>query len=114
MCAMVYSTETGRLCPDCGQPKADCQCSQHAVAPENDGVVRVRREKKGRGGKTVTTITGLEGDKKALQAMVKTLKRRFGCGGALKDWVIELQGDLAEQSVKYLQELGHNVKQSGG
>lgn len=114
MCAMVYSTETGRLCPDCGEPKAECICKQQASAPESDGVVRVRREKKGRGGKTVTTISGLEGDKKSLQQLNKTLKRRFGCGGAVKDWTIELQGDLLEQSLKYLQELGHNAKQSGG
>lgn len=114
MCAMVYSTETGRLCPECGEPKDACVCKTNKSAPEGDGVVRVRREKKGRGGKTVTLISGIEGDKKALAALNKALKRRFGCGGAVKDWNIELQGDLLEQSIKYLQELGHTVKQNGG
>lgn len=114
MCAMVYSTETGRLCPECGEAKDACVCKSKQSAPEGDGIVRVRREKKGRGGKTVTIISGLEGDKKALAALNKTLKRRFGCGGAVKDWAIELQGDLLDQAIKFLQEQGHKVKQNGG
>lgn len=114
MCAMVYSTDKGRLCPDCGEAKDTCLCKTHQNTPQSDGIVRIRREKKGRGGKTVTTISGIEGDKKSLQALNKTLKRRFGCGGAIKGWTIELQGDLLEQSIKYLKELGHDAKQSGG
>jgi translation initiation factor 1 len=111
--ALVYSTETGQLCPGCQNPKDQCACSD-SQAPEGDGILRVQREKKGRGGKTVTTITGLEDDKKALSDLLKKMKKRFGCGGAVKNWVIELQGDLAEQSIKYLIELGHKVKQVGG
>jgi translation initiation factor 1 len=111
--ALVYSTETGQLCPGCEQPKDQCSC-KGSEAPEGDGILRVQREKKGRGGKTVTTITGLEGDKKALSELLKKMKKRFGCGGAVKNWVIELQGDLAEQSVKFLAEQGHKVKQAGG
>ncbi len=111
--ALVYSTETGQLCPGCENPKDQCSCKA-SQAPESDGVVRVQREKKGRGGKTVTTITGVEGDKKALSDLLKKMKKRFGCGGAVKNWVIELQGDLAEQSIKFLQDQGHQVKQVGG
>lgn len=111
--ALVYSTETGQLCPGCENPKDQCSCKQ-GQAPESDGVIRVQREKKGRGGKTVTTITGFEGDKKALSTQLKAMKKRFGCGGAVKNWVIELQGDLAEQSTQYLTKLGHKVKQVGG
>lgn len=111
--ALVYSTETGKLCPGCENPIDACTCKQSS-APESDGILRVQREKKGRGGKTVTTITGFEGDKKAISDLCKKMKKRFGSGGAVKNWVIELQGDLAEQSVKYLEELGHKVKQSGG
>lgn len=111
--ALVYSTETGQLCPGCENPKDQCNCKS-SQAPESDGVVRVQREKKGRGGKTVTTITGVEGDKKALSDLLKKMKKRFGCGGAVKNWVIELQGDLAEQSIKFLQDQGHQVKQVGG
>ncbi len=110
--ALVYSTQDGRLCPKCNNPIDACTCKQGS-APAGDGVIRVQKEKKGRGGKTVTCITGFEGDKKALSDLCKKLKKRFGCGGAVKSWVIELQGDLAQQSVTYLQELGHIVKQSG-
>lgn len=111
--ALVYSTETGQLCPGCENPKDQCSCKA-SQAPESDGVVRVQREKKGRGGKTVTTITGVKGDKKTLSDLLKKMKKRFGCGGAVKNWVIELQGDLAEQSIKFLQDQGHQVKQVGG
>ncbi|WP_283789501.1 stress response translation initiation inhibitor YciH (plasmid) [Bermanella sp. WJH001] len=111
--ALVYSTETGRLCDGCEQPIDQC-CCKPASAPEGDGTVRVQREKKGRGGKTVTILSGIEGDKKVLSDLCKKLKKRFGSGGAVKNWTIELQGDLAEQSVKYLQELGFKAKQSGG
>ncbi len=110
--ALVYSTQDGRLCPACNQPLDDCTCKQGS-APVGDGIIRVQKEKKGRGGKTVTCITGFEADKKVLSDLCKKLKKRFGCGGAVKNWVIELQGDLAEQSVTYLQQLGHKVKQSG-
>ncbi len=110
--ALVYSSEEGRMCPGCSNPIEQCTCKQ-GQAPEGDGVIRVQKEKKGRGGKTVTCITGFEGDKKAISDMCKKLKKRFGCGGAVKNWVIELQGDLASQSVSYLQDLGHIVKQSG-
>jgi translation initiation factor 1 len=111
--ALVYSTETGQLCPGCEHPKDKCICKQSS-APESDGIIRIQREKKGRGGKTVTTISGFEGDKKEISGLLKKMKKRFGCGGAVKDWVIELQGDLAEQSLKYLTELGHKAKQAGG
>ncbi len=110
--ALVYSTEDGRMCPNCHNPVDECSCKQGS-APAGDGIIRVQKEKKGRGGKIVTCITGLEEDKKVLSDLCKQLKKRFGCGGAVKNWVIELQGDLAEQSVIYLQKLGHNVKQSG-
>ena len=111
--ARVYSTEKGRLCEGGEQPIDQCS-GKPASAPEGDGTVRVQREKKGRGGKTVTILSGIEGDKKVLSDLCKKLKKRFGSGGAVKNWTIELQGDLAEQSVKYLQELGFKAKQSGG
>ncbi|WP_396587088.1 stress response translation initiation inhibitor YciH [Bermanella sp. R86510] len=111
--ALVYSTETGQLCPQCEQPKEQCICKDGA-APESDGILRVKREKKGRGGKVVTTISGYDGDKKAYSDLLKKMKKRFGCGGAVKNWVIELQGDLTDQSVDFLRNLGHEVKKSGG
>lgn len=111
--ALVYSTETGRVCPNCQNPVDNCTC-KHQQAPQGDGIIRVLREKKGRAGKTVTVISGFENDKKAISDLCKAIKKRFGCGGAVKNWTIELQGDLLSQSVTFLENLGHKVKQSGG
>ena len=110
--SLVYSTETGRICPQCNNKVEECTCKQ-TEAPESDGILRVQKEKKGRGGKIVTTISGFDGDKKTVSDLCKKLKKRFGCGGAVKSWVIELQGDLTQQSFSYLQELGHKVKIAG-
>lgn len=86
---LVYSTDGGRHCPDCQQPKDACICGQ-AVAPVGDGIARVRRETKGRGGKTVTTISGLPLAGDALKELASALKRRCGTGGSLKDGVVEI------------------------
>ena len=61
---LVYSTESGRMCPECGQPVEKCSCKgkkgqKTAQAPPGDGVVRIRRETKGRKGKTVTAVSGV-------------------------------------------------------
>ncbi|MNM77149.1 translation initiation factor Sui1 [compost metagenome] len=110
---LVYSTDTGRHCPDCGQPVAACICKQ-AVIPAGDGIARVRRETKGRGGKTVTTVNGvpLAGDE--LKELATALKRRCGTGGSLKDGVIEIQGDHVELLIEELTKRGLKAKKSGG
>ena len=56
---LVYSTDTGRVCPDCRQPVAQCACRAPAVSGTPDGVVKVSRETQGRGGKAVTVVRGL-------------------------------------------------------
>ena len=110
---LVYSTDAGRHCPDCGQPVAACSCGQ-PVLPEGDGIARVRRETKGRGGKAVTTISGvpLAGDE--LKALATALKKRCGTGGALKDGVIEIQGEHVELLLAELAKRGFKAKKSGG
>lgn len=110
---LVYSTETGRMCPDCSQPQAECRCAEPAV-PEGDGVVRVRRETKGRGGKTVTSVSGVLLASDELKILAKKLKNRCGCGGSVKDGVIEIQGDKAELLVELLTLEGFRVKRAGG
>jgi len=101
---LVYSTDVGRIRPE--EPAAP--------APAGDGIALVRRETKGRGGKTVTTVTGvpLEGDE--LKDLASALKRRCGTGGALKDGVIEIQGDHAELLVGELEKRGFKTKRAGG
>lgn len=110
---LVYSTDAGRLCPECSQPLAACICSKTAI-PEGDGIARVRRESKGRGGKTVTTITGVPLAEAELKELASALKRRCGTGGALKDGVIEIQGDHVQLLLDELVKRGFKAKKSGG
>lgn len=110
---LVYSTDSGRMCPDCEQPQTECRCAEQAV-PEGDGIARVRRETKGCGGKTVTTVSGVLLNADDLKALAKRLKNRCGCGGAVKDGVIEIQGDKAEQVCELLSAEGYKVKRAGG
>jgi len=92
---LVYSTDKGRHCPACRQALAACSCNKAAPAV-GDGTVRVRRESKGRGGKTVTCISGVPLTGAELAALAAALKKRCGCGGTLKDGVIEIQGEHVE------------------
>jgi translation initiation factor 1 len=110
----VYSTETGRVCPVCGQPVDSCRCSQHAAHPKGDNVVRVSLDRKGRGGKSVTLVTGLPGTDEELKAISAELKRRCGTGGTLKDGVIEIQGDHRDNILTALQSKGIRAKKAGG
>ena len=112
---LVYSTETGPLCPDCGKPLADCVCKAAAKSkPQGDGNVKVARESKGRGGKTVTLVRGLALDAVALAALGKQLRSACGSGGTVKDGVIEIQGDHCDLVIENLKKLGHNPKRTGG
>jgi translation initiation factor 1 len=110
---LVYSTEGGRMCPQCRQALADCRCKA-AAAPLGDGRVRVSRESAGRGGKTVTVVRGLPLDAAALAALGKQLRAACGTGGTVKDGALELQGDHVERVLAWLQARGHAAKRSGG
>lgn len=110
---LVYSTDAGRHCPDCNQPVGACICKQ-SVIPAGDGIARVRRETKGRGGKTVTTVSGVPLAEDALKELATALKKRCGTGGALKDGVIEIQGDHVELLLEELARRGFKAKKSGG
>lgn len=116
----VYSTETGRICPDCRQPVAQCQCAairqnvQASSSATPSGVLRVQRESKGRGGKNVTVVRGLALSAEAFAALAKQLKTTCGSGGTAKDGVIEVQGDHVITVIAALQKLGYSVKRSGG
>ena len=110
---LVYSTDSGRHCPDCSQPVDACTCKQTLI-PEGDGIARVRRETKGRGGKTVTTISGVPLAEEPLKDLASVLKKRCGCGGSLKDGVIEIQGDHVDLLLAELTARGFRTKKSGG
>ncbi len=110
---LVFSTDAGRHCPDCSQPVDACTCSRTTIR-EGDGIARVRRETKGRGGKTVTTISGVPLAEEPLKELASALKKRCGCGGSLKDGVIEIQGDHVELLLAELIKRGFKAKKSGG
>lgn len=111
---LVYSTDSGRMCPDCRQPVAACQCSTAKTRPATDGIVRVSRQTKGRAGKGVTLVTGVALEDVALVALGKQLKTTCGSGGTVKDGVIEVQGDHVERVMGLLQTQGYKVKRAGG
>ena len=114
---LVYSTEGGRMCPQCRQPLAVCRCKAAAAAARagsGDGVVRVSRVSKGRGGKCVTLVRGVALPADELAALGKHLRAACGTGGTLKEGVLEVQGDHAERVMALLVERGFVVKRAGG
>jgi translation initiation factor 1 len=112
---LVYSTDGGRMCPECRQPVSTCACKAKAsAAPIGDGVVRVSRQSKGRGGKTVTLVKGLALEPVALALLGKQLRTACGSGGTVKDGVIEIQGDHCDLLIDALAKHGHPAKRAGG
>lgn len=108
---LVYSTELGRTCPDCRQPLEQCSCEQAgAMPPPGDGRVWVRYETKGRRGKGVTTVHGVQLDAVQLAKLAKTLKNTCGSGGTVKEWVIEIQGEHSDKILATLRQLGFKTR----
>jgi translation initiation factor 1 len=110
---LVYSTDGGRMCPECRRSVAACTCKAKPAATGN-GVVRVSRETKGRGGKSVTLVKGLALDAVALALLGKQLRTACGSGGTTKDGVIEVQGDHCDLVMETLRKHGHDPKRAGG
>jgi len=110
----VYSTAGGRTCPECGVPVETCPGHPKASLPAGDGVVRLRREVKGRGGKTVTTISGVKLNAADLAKLAAELKRHCGTGGSAKDGVIIIQGDHREKLLSILRQKGFPAKLADG
>ncbi|WP_455819348.1 stress response translation initiation inhibitor YciH [Pseudomonas cerasi] len=101
---LVYSTETGRI----DEPKAV------AARPKGDGIVRIQRQTSGRKGKGVCLISGIDLDDAELNKLAAELKKKCGCGGALKDGVIEIQGDKRDLLKTLLEAKSFKVKLAGG
>ncbi len=100
---LVYSTDAGRIKETVSEQPID-----------TDGIVRIRRETKGRKGKGVTTVSGVGLAEAELKTLAKQLKQKCSTGGTVKDGVIEIQGDHREKLKTELEKLGHNVKLAGG
>ena len=111
---LVYSTDSGRMCPACRKPVAQCTCNKAPALPPSGGVVRVSLDTKGRAGKGVTVVRGLALDAAALALLGKQLKATCGSGGTVKDGTVEVQGDHRDRVMAALESLGFVVKRSGG
>jgi translation initiation factor 1 len=111
---LVYSTESGRMCPACRRPADACACAAQAAPARGDGIVRLGRESKGRAGKTVTVVRGLTEDPAALAELGRRLRALCGTGGTVKDGAIELQGDHCARLMRYFSDAGRPVRRSGG
>jgi translation initiation factor 1 len=111
---LVYSTSGGRVCEKCGWPLTNCQCSKKLAAGKESVpdriVAKLRMEKKGRGGKTVTVIFGLPNNEPFLKALCADLKKACGCGGATTEDGVELQGELRDRVRGHLEKKGFVVK----
>lgn len=101
---LVYSTETGRIKAKPNQT--------HNTSP-SDGIVRLQLETKGRKGKGVTTIRGIEETGAELKIRAKKLKQLCGTGGSVKNTIIEIQGDHRDKLKSHLEGLGFTVKIAG-
>ncbi len=102
--ALVFSTDKGRIEPE----------KEVATAPKGDGVIRIHRDSKGRKGKGVSIIKGLELSVDELKALAQKLKKQCGCGGTVKDFTIEVQTDNRDQLKLLLEKMGYQVKLAGG
>jgi len=115
---LIYSTESGKICPSCQKPVSKCTCKKKKPRSQTnikyDDIIRIQREAKGRKGKTVTTLSGFQITDAELKNLATQLKRHCGTGGSVKDGVIVIQGDHRDTLVVELKNQGFNVKISGG
>ncbi len=117
---LVYSTEQGSLdkpmrnAPSKRKKTRHAASSAAAITNPNKQGVRLRRESKGRGGKTVCVVDGLCLSDAQLKPLLKKLKGQLGCGGAVKDGLLEIQGDHREKLVLLLEKEGIKAKLAGG
>lgn len=102
---LIYSTEKN-VPPEISQDKSPM--------PPGDQTIYLRREVKGRGGKTVTTLSGLVMPAAGLEKLAGELKRICGSGGSVKEGIILVQGDHRAILKSVLEKKGFKVKLAGG
>jgi translation initiation factor 1 len=122
---LVYDSESGDLRGSGGGKKGGGRKGRKtggrkreggdpAAQAAKDGRVRVTREKKGRGGKTVTVLYGLSRSEEEMEALAKELKKRCGTGGTVKGSTVEVQGDNVETVLAVLEKRGISAVRAGG
>ena len=110
---IVYSTDSDYQprCPVCDELIEACICEKSKSPSVISPGILIKREKKGRRGKTVTTVSGIGNDPRQLQ---KKLQQLCGAGGTYKNGIIEIQGDHRAKIREYLQKIGYTAKLAGG
>jgi translation initiation factor 1 len=115
---LIYSTESGKICPSCQEPVSECTCKKKKSRSQKnikvDGTIRIQREVKGRKGKTVTTVSAFQLADDDLKDLAAQLKRRCGTGGSVKNGVIIIQGDYRDTLITELKNRGFKAKITGG
>jgi len=115
---LVYSTDSGKICPLCQKPVSECTCkkkkSRSQTDIKSDGIIRIQREVKGRKGKTVTTVSAFQLADDELKNLAVQLKRHCRTGGSVKDGVIIIQGDHRDTLITELKNRGFKAKIAGG
>ena len=115
---LVYSTESGKICPLCQKAVSECICKKKKSRSQTnikyDGIIRIQRETKGRKGKTVTTVSAFQLADDELKNLATQLKRHCGAGGSVKDGVIIIQGDHRDTLIAELKNRGFKAKIAGG
>jgi translation initiation factor 1 len=108
---LVYST-SGSVCPKCGWPADRCVCSRTTAQQSVPSrvVARLRIEKSGRGGKTVTVVYDLPRNGEFLRTLARELKQACGTGGSATEDTVEIQGDHRERIRPLLVAKGWIVK----
>ena len=115
---LVYSTETGKICTSCQKPLPECTCKKKKSRSQTnikiDGIIRIKREVRGRKGKLVTTASGFQINAAELKNLAAQLKRHLGTGGSVKDGVLIIQGDHRNALITELKNRGFEAKSAGG
>jgi translation initiation factor 1 len=108
---LVYSTDSAlnQKCPRCGQLTMNCTCRPAEAVPANL-TVKLRIEKGGRGGKSVTVLYDLPRNSDFVKDLAAKLKKACGTGGTAKEDTVELQGDYRERLRQLLPTMGYKVK----
>ena len=111
---VVYSTDPDENTQRNAEPPLPANPAAALPTLQHNSPVRVRLDRKGRGGKTVSVITGVKSPSNGKKALLKLLKTKLGTGGAIKDDDLEIQGDRRDDIVVILNDLGYDAKRAGG
>jgi translation initiation factor 1 len=109
---MSRDSAVAKRCPRCGS--YPCRCPRPRSLPPDQQTATIARDRKGRGGKTVTVVRNLQLTPEDIRTLASHLRKACGAGGTVKDGAIEIQGDHREKVAAALRQLGYRTKFAGG